>query len=165
VNRSQFSWALFDWANQPFFTVITTFIFGPYFANVMIGKGKPWIAQLPLADLKPAEADLLVHCATVSAFSANLPPITLVGVLRWAGEAGRLETLHESVSTLVAKSTSRWSGKWTAALRKEVPALPELIAAGLKPEAPEGSDRGESDDVAQPPEDDGRQEVDARRLR
>ena len=29
----QFSWALFDWANQPFFTVITTFIFAPYFAN------------------------------------------------------------------------------------------------------------------------------------
>ncbi len=33
----QFSWALFDWANQPFFTVITTFIFAPYFANVMVG--------------------------------------------------------------------------------------------------------------------------------
>jgi UMF1 family MFS transporter len=33
----QFSWALFDWANQPFFTVITTFIFGQYFANTMIG--------------------------------------------------------------------------------------------------------------------------------
>jgi UMF1 family MFS transporter len=33
----QFSWALFDWANQPFFTVVTTFIFAPYFANVMIG--------------------------------------------------------------------------------------------------------------------------------
>jgi UMF1 family MFS transporter len=33
----QFSWALFDWANQPFFTIITTFIFAPYFANVMIG--------------------------------------------------------------------------------------------------------------------------------
>ena len=28
---------MFDWANQPFFTVITTFIFAPYFANVMIG--------------------------------------------------------------------------------------------------------------------------------
>ena len=37
MNRGQFSWALFDWANQPFFTVITTFIFAPYFANVMIG--------------------------------------------------------------------------------------------------------------------------------
>ncbi|MFO1079746.1 MAG: MFS transporter [Reyranellaceae bacterium] len=33
----QFSWALFDWANQPFFTVVTTFIFGPYFANVLVG--------------------------------------------------------------------------------------------------------------------------------
>src|SRR5215470_14491354 len=33
----QVSWALFDWANQPFFTVVTTFIFGPYFANVMVG--------------------------------------------------------------------------------------------------------------------------------
>src|SRR5450631_2121281 len=34
----QFSWALFDWANQPFFTVVTTFIFAPYFANVMVGN-------------------------------------------------------------------------------------------------------------------------------
>jgi UMF1 family MFS transporter len=33
----QFSWALFDWANQPFFTVVTTFIFAPYFANVVVG--------------------------------------------------------------------------------------------------------------------------------
>jgi UMF1 family MFS transporter len=33
----QLSWALFDWSNQPFFTVITTFIFAPYFANVMVG--------------------------------------------------------------------------------------------------------------------------------
>ena len=33
----RFSWALFDWANQPFFTVVTTFIFGQYFANTMIG--------------------------------------------------------------------------------------------------------------------------------
>lgn len=33
----QFSWALFDWSNQPFFTVITTFIFAPYFANIMVG--------------------------------------------------------------------------------------------------------------------------------
>jgi len=38
VTRGQFSWALFDWANQPFFTVVTTFIFAPYFANVMVGE-------------------------------------------------------------------------------------------------------------------------------
>ncbi len=27
------SWALFDWANQPYFTLITTFIFFPYFTS------------------------------------------------------------------------------------------------------------------------------------
>ncbi|OUR78959.1 hypothetical protein A9Q83_06005 [Alphaproteobacteria bacterium 46_93_T64] len=33
----KFSWALFDWANQPYFTVITTFIFAPYFTSVVMG--------------------------------------------------------------------------------------------------------------------------------
>ncbi|WP_169566501.1 MFS transporter [Sneathiella limimaris] len=34
----KFSWAMFDWANQPYFTVITTFIFAPYFTSVVIGN-------------------------------------------------------------------------------------------------------------------------------
>jgi UMF1 family MFS transporter len=29
-------WAMFDWANQPFFTVVTTFIFAPFFTSVII---------------------------------------------------------------------------------------------------------------------------------
>jgi UMF1 family MFS transporter len=33
----RWGWALFDWANQPFFTIVTTFIFAPYFATQMIG--------------------------------------------------------------------------------------------------------------------------------
>jgi MFS transporter, UMF1 family len=33
----QFSWAFFDWANQPYFTLITTFIFAPYFASGFVG--------------------------------------------------------------------------------------------------------------------------------
>jgi UMF1 family MFS transporter len=33
----RWGWALFDWANQPFFTVVTTFIFAPYFATRVIG--------------------------------------------------------------------------------------------------------------------------------
>jgi MFS transporter, UMF1 family len=53
----QISWALFDWANQPFFTLITTFIFGPYFAGEMVGGLQE--AQL-LKDLghAPAPAEL-----------------------------------------------------------------------------------------------------------
>ena len=33
----QFSWALFDWANQPYFTLVTTFIFAPYFTLHVVG--------------------------------------------------------------------------------------------------------------------------------
>lgn len=35
--RALVGWALFDWANQPYFTLITTFIFAPYFAITVIG--------------------------------------------------------------------------------------------------------------------------------
>lgn len=35
--RARVSWALFDWANQPYFTVITTFIFAPYFTSIVVG--------------------------------------------------------------------------------------------------------------------------------
>ena len=27
-----FGWVMFDWASQPFFTLVTTFVFAPYFA-------------------------------------------------------------------------------------------------------------------------------------
>jgi UMF1 family MFS transporter len=30
-------WMLFDWAAQPFFTVVTTFVFGPYFVSRLAG--------------------------------------------------------------------------------------------------------------------------------
>ena len=37
------SWMMFDWAAQPFFTVVTTFIFGPYFISRMVldANGNP----------------------------------------------------------------------------------------------------------------------------
>lgn len=33
------SWVLFDWAAQPFYTLILTFLFAPYFATVVVGDG------------------------------------------------------------------------------------------------------------------------------
>src|SRR5688500_16224099 len=33
--RGVWGWMFFDWAAQPFFTVVTTFIFGPYFVSRM----------------------------------------------------------------------------------------------------------------------------------
>lgn len=35
--RARAAWAFFDWAAQPWFTLITTFIFAPYFAAVLTG--------------------------------------------------------------------------------------------------------------------------------
>lgn len=35
--RALVSWILFDWAAQPFYTLILTFLFAPYFANVVVG--------------------------------------------------------------------------------------------------------------------------------
>ena len=37
MGRARFSWALFDWAAQPYFTLITTFVFSPYFVTVYVG--------------------------------------------------------------------------------------------------------------------------------
>lgn len=36
---ARISWMLFDWAAQPFYTLILTFLFAPYFANVVVGEG------------------------------------------------------------------------------------------------------------------------------
>jgi UMF1 family MFS transporter len=36
---ARISWMLFDWAVQPFYTLIITFLFAPYFANVVVGDG------------------------------------------------------------------------------------------------------------------------------
>ncbi|MFO1210758.1 MAG: MFS transporter [Amaricoccus sp.] len=51
--RGVFAWMLFDWANQPFATLITTFIFAPYFVADVIGdpvKGQAmWGAATAIA--------------------------------------------------------------------------------------------------------------------
>ena len=36
--RALASWVLFEWATQPFYTLIVTFLFAPYFANVVVGN-------------------------------------------------------------------------------------------------------------------------------
>lgn len=36
--RALVGWALFDWAAQPFYTLILTFLFAPYFATAVVGN-------------------------------------------------------------------------------------------------------------------------------
>ncbi len=122
------------------------------FSNVFVGRAKPWVAQLGLADLKPAEADVLVHCAVMSVFTIPHPPVTQLGMLKWAQENGRIGKLQEEALEAVKKGVARWSGRWQSALRKEIADLPEEIAAALKPAdadaAPEGDPRPEGDSDA-----------------
>jgi hypothetical protein len=123
------------------------------FANVFIGKAKPWVAQLPLADLKPGDAELLVHCAVLAVFSLPHPPGTQLAILKWAAEGGHLEKLHESAVEIVARSVARWSAKWQSALRNEIPELPAQIRGApesLTTESPE-TDQAESLSVAPVP--------------
>lgn len=103
------------------------------FANVFIGRGKPWLAQLSLADLKPADGDALVHCAVLAVFALPHPPVTQLGVLKWAREQERLGKLDPVALEAVKKGVARWSAKWQGALRKEVSDLPEEVLAVLKP--------------------------------
>src|SRR3954464_134146 len=57
-----FGWMLFDWAAQPFFTVVITFIFGPYFVARLttdpVGAQAMWsnmatISSIVIALLSP----------------------------------------------------------------------------------------------------------------
>ena len=34
--RARTSWMLFDWATQPHYTLVQTFLFAPYFANAIV---------------------------------------------------------------------------------------------------------------------------------
>jgi hypothetical protein len=105
------------------------------FANVFIGRGKPWLAQLSLADLKPADGDALAHCAVLAVFALPHPPVTQLGVLKWVREQERLGKLDAVALEAVKKGVTRWSAKWQGALRKEVSDLPEEVIAVLKPVA------------------------------
>ena len=132
------------------------------FASVFIGRAKPWLACFSLAELKPADADALVHCALVAVFTLPHPPVTQLGVLKWAAEAGRLAKPDGVALEAVKTGVARWTGKWQGALRKEVAELPEEILAVLKPSAPEPVERPADDgDASEAPATDEARRIDS----
>ncbi len=100
------------------------------FDAVMVGKGRPWICQLPLAEWRPAESAAVLHVAVASCFAGgNVPPFTQLSLLKWIADADRLEKLPEDSLELIVEGVKRWSPKWKASLKKEVAVLPESLAS------------------------------------
>ncbi len=104
-----------------------------FFFNVFVGKGKPWLAQLPLGDLKPAEAEALIHAA-IESFTF-CPPFSQLAILRWIFDAGRFKKISPAGLAMVTKSLGRWNLKYQRQLRTEIAELPPELEAALKPEA------------------------------
>lgn len=99
------------------------------FANVLIGKGKPWLLHLPIADWKPAEANVLIQCAVVAGLQSS--PFTQLSIVRWIAEAGRLAKLPAESVEVIAHAVKRWQPKWQKELKEAVADLPGPIVEAL----------------------------------
>ena len=89
--RAIFGWILFDWACQPFFTLVTTFIYAPYFASAVAGD--PARGQA-LWGFATAAAGLIIACtspfvgAIADATGHRKPWIIVFGGLMALGSIG-----------------------------------------------------------------------------
>lgn len=124
------------------------------FFNVLIGKGKPWLLNLPLAEVPAKEADVIAQCAAGVCVFGQCPPPSQLGVIRWVATAGRLAALPEPLIEAIAKSVKRWHGKLQAELVKDVSPLPAPIDEALKKTGEQPSAQ-QAPAQAQPAEEEG----------
>jgi MFS transporter, UMF1 family len=92
------SWILFDWAAQPYFTLITTFVFAPYFANFVApdpAKGQAlWgfataAAGLTIALMSPVLGAIADASGRRKPWIAGFGALLVIGsCLMWLGRPG-----------------------------------------------------------------------------
>jgi hypothetical protein len=101
------------------------------FYSVLIGKNKPWLLQLDLKSLKPAEAELVALTAIECAAGANPP--AAVAVIQWAKPFQPLNTIPESLQQELGNTFRKWSSRWQKQLAEEdlPPVLNEILQAKL----------------------------------
>jgi hypothetical protein len=101
------------------------------FYSVLIGKNKPWLLQLDLKSLKPAEAELVALTAIECVAGANPP--AAVAVIQWAKPFQPLNTLPEPLQQELGKIFRKWSSRWQKQLSEEdlPPILKEIFQAKL----------------------------------
>src|SRR5580704_17048175 len=99
------------------------------FYSVLIGKNKPWLLQLDLKTLKPAEAELVALTAIECAAGANPP--AAVAVIQWAKPYQPLNTIPEPLQQELAKIFRKWSSRWQKQLPEQdlPPILKEVLQA------------------------------------
>jgi hypothetical protein len=95
--------------------------------NVLIGKNKPWLLQLDLSTLKPADAQLVALSAIECSIGANPP--SAVAVIQWAKPWQPLTTLSEPLQLELAKICKKWSSRWQKQLADED--LPDFVREAL----------------------------------
>jgi hypothetical protein len=97
------------------------------FGSVLIGKNKPWLLQLDLKSLKPAEAKLVALSAIECVVGANPP--AAVAVIQWAKPFQPLTTLPEPLEQELGRTFKKWSSRWQKQLEEAdlPPALKEIV--------------------------------------
>ena len=96
-------WVMFDWACQPFFTLVTTFVYAPYFAAAVVGDGAQgqalWGYAAAFAGFVVAIFSPMLG-AVADASGRRKPWIAAFGVLfvvgsliLWEGRPGAADTI------------------------------------------------------------------------
>ena len=124
-------WVLFDWASQPFYTLVLTFLFAPYFATTFIGdpvQGQAtWGYLTAIAGLIVAFAGPVLGAVAdaagrrkpwIAAFSVGLV-LGLSGL--WLAEPGGEALLAVGVAVVLAAACAEFATIFTNAM------MPELV--------------------------------------
>ncbi len=115
------------------------------FANVFVGKGKPWLQNLAVGSWGAPEP--VIACAVEVCFDTPCAPFTQLALVRWLSAIGWLAKLDENQCALIAKAVKRWSSRFKNELKKEVPELPAAIAEVVPDKGEETEQSAESADA------------------
>ena len=118
------------------------------FANVFIGKGKPWLHHLDIASLRPIDAGRIIQCATMACFPRQVSPFTQLCLIRWIAASGRFSKQPVEMYALMVQGIERWQPKFCKELLAEVPELPDV----LRQAAEKGAAVAQSEAPPQPEE-------------
>jgi len=120
------------------------------FANVMLGKAKPWLMNVSMAGMETAEVLALITPVLESCDQA--PVFTQIWVLRWIIDAEKFDALPPEHIEAIGKSINRWQARWRKEFRKIIPKLPDSLEAALGPHAPAAAPAEPAEAEAEPEE-------------